>query len=54
VSTYLQSTYLEGIPWSELKPLDTPEALAEAERLEKEIHENYVLDVYQEKLWKKK
>lgn len=30
------------------------EALAEAERLEKEIHENYVLDVYQEKLWKKK
>ena len=54
ISAYLQSNYLEGIPWSELKPLDTPEALAEAERLEKEIHENFVLDVYQEKLWKKK
>ncbi|MBK7042218.1 MAG: hypothetical protein IPH46_17720 [Bacteroidetes bacterium] len=42
------------IPWDELQTVETPEEIAEADRLEKELHDNFVLTVYQEKIIKQK
>jgi hypothetical protein len=54
VDQYLKSRYHEGIPWSELETIETSEQIAEADRLEKELHDNFVLTVYKEKIRKKK
>ncbi|MCD6069020.1 MAG: hypothetical protein K0S33_3846 [Bacteroidetes bacterium] len=54
VDLYLKSKYHEGIPWNELETIETPEQIAEADRLEKELHDNFVLTVYQEKIKKQK
>jgi len=54
VDQYLKSKYHEGIPWNELETIETPEEIAEADRREKELHENFVLTVYQEKINKQK
>jgi hypothetical protein len=54
VDQYLKSNYQEGIPWNELETIETPEEIADADRLEKELHDNFVLTVYQEKILKQK
>jgi hypothetical protein len=54
VDQYLKSKYHEGILWNELETIETPEQIAEADRLEKELHDNFVLTIYQEKIKKKK
>lgn len=55
VDSYLHSKYHDRvIPWNELQSVETPEEIEEADRLEKELHDNYVLTVYQEKLQKRK
>jgi hypothetical protein len=52
VEKYLNSQYHEGIPWNEFETLETPEQIAAADRLEKELHDNFVLTIYQEKIEK--
>ena len=55
VEEYLKSKYHDQvIPWDELQTLESSEEIAEADRLEKELHDNFVLTVYQEKIMKKK
>ena len=55
VDEYLKSKYHDQvIPWDELQTVETPEEIAEADRLEKELHDNFVLTVYQEKIIKQK
>lgn len=54
VDEFIKSKYLEGIPWTELETIETKEELAEADRREKELHNNFVLTVYQEKIKKQK
>ncbi len=55
VDEYLKSKYHDQvIPWDELQTVETPEEIAEADRLEKELHDNFVLTVYQEKIRKQK
>jgi hypothetical protein len=54
IEQYLKSKYHEGIPWSELVTVETPEQMAESDRLEKDLHDNFVLTVYQEKIEKQK
>lgn len=54
VDKYLKSQYHDGIPWNELETLEAPEQIVEVERYEKELHDNFVLTVYQEKINKKK
>jgi hypothetical protein len=55
VDEYLKSKYHDQvIPWDELQTVETPEEIAEANRLEKELHDNFVLTVYQEKIQKTK
>jgi hypothetical protein len=55
VDEYLKSKYHDKvIPWDELQTVETPEEIAEANRLEKELHDNFVLTVYQEKIQKTK
>ena len=54
VDKYLKSQYHDGIPWNELETIESPEQLAEADRRKKELHENFVLTVYQEKIKKQK
>jgi hypothetical protein len=55
VDEYLKSKYHDQvIPWDELQTVETPEEIAEADRLEKELHDNFVLTVYQEKIMKQK
>jgi len=54
VDQYLKSKYHEGIPWNELETIETPEQIAEEDRLEKELHDNFVLTVYKEKIKKQK
>ena len=55
VDEYLKSKYHDQvIPWDELQIAETPEEIAEADRLEKELHDNFVLTVYQEKIIKQK
>lgn len=53
VDEYLKSRYHnQVIPWNELQGVETSEEIAEADRLEKELHDNFVLTVYQEKIEK--
>jgi len=53
VDEYLSSKYHDQvIPWDELKKVETPDEIAEANRLEKELHDNFALTVYQEKIKK--
>lgn len=55
VEEYLKSKYHDQvIPWDELQTVETSEEIAEADRLEKELHDNFVLTVYQEKIKKQK
>lgn len=54
VDQYLKSKYHEGIPWNELETIETQEQIAEAYRLEKELHDNFILTVYLEKIKKQK
>ncbi|MBX7155773.1 MAG: hypothetical protein K1X91_12515 [Bacteriodetes bacterium] len=54
VEQFIHFEYLDGIPWSEVKPIETAEEFAEAEKLEKELIENYVLTVYREIITKQK
>jgi hypothetical protein len=55
VGEYLKSKYHDQVvPWDELQTVETPEEIAEADKLEKELHDNFVLTVYQEKLMKQK
>jgi len=55
VDEYLKSKYHDQvILWDELQTVETPEEIAEADRLEKELHDNFVLTVYQEKITKQK
>ena len=55
VDEYLKAKYHDQvIPWDELEAVETPEEIAEADRLEKELHNNFVLTVYQEKIKKQK
>lgn len=54
VDKYLKSQYHDGIPWNELETIETPEQIAEADRREKELRDNFVLTVYQEKIKKQK
>lgn len=55
VYEYLKSKYHDQvIPWDELQTVETPEEIAEADRHEKELHDNFVLTVYQEKIKKQK
>lgn len=49
VDQYLKSKYHDQvIPWNELKTVETPEEIAEADRVEKKLHDNFVLTVYKE------
>jgi hypothetical protein len=53
VDEYLKSKYHDQvILWDELQAVETPEEIAEADRIEKELHDNFVLTVYQEKIKK--
>ncbi len=53
VDQYLKSKYQDQvIPWDELHAVETPEEIAETDRLEKELHDNFVLTVYQDKIKK--
>ena len=55
VDQYLKSKYHDQvILWDELKTVKTPEEIVEADRLEKELHDNFVLTVYQEKIKKQR
>jgi hypothetical protein len=54
VVQYLNSLHHEGIPWDEFHPVETAEQIAEADRLEKELKDNYSLTVYQEIIKKRK
>lgn len=55
VEEYLKSKYHnQVIPWDELQKVETPEEIAEADRIEKELRDNFVLTVYQEKIRKQK
>ncbi len=55
IDTYLKSQYHDRvIPWDELQTVETPEEIAEADRQEKELHDNFVLTVYQETIRKQK
>ena len=55
VDEYLKSKYHDQvIPWDELQTVEIPEEIVEADRLEKELHDNFVLTVYQEKIMKQK
>lgn len=54
VDQFLKSKYHEGIPWNELETIETPEQMAEADRLEEVLHDNFVLTVYQEIIKKQK
>ena len=55
VEQYLKSKYHDQVVlWDELETVETPEEIAEADRLEKELHDNFVLRVYQEKIKKQK
>lgn len=55
IDEYLKSKYHDQvIPWDELQTVETPEEIAEADRLEKELHDNFVLLVYQERIKKTK
>ncbi len=54
VDQYLKSKYHDPISWDELKTIETPEEIAEADRLEKELHNNFVLIVYRETIKKQK
>jgi hypothetical protein len=55
VAEYLKSKYHDQvILWDELQTVETPEEMAEADRQEKELHDNFVLTVYQEKITKQK
>lgn len=55
VEQYLKSKYHDQVVlWDELETVETPEEMEEADRLEKELHDNFVLTVYQEKIKKQK
>lgn len=55
VDEYLESKYHDQIVlWDELETVETPGEIAEADRLEKELHDNFVLTVYQENIEKRK
>jgi hypothetical protein len=55
IDEYFKSKYHDQvIPWDELQAVETPEEIAEADRLEKELHDNFVLLVYQERIKKTK
>ena len=55
VDHYLKSMYHEnGIPWNELETIETPEQFDDADRLEKELQDNFILTVYQEIIKKQK
>lgn len=54
IDQYLKSKYHEGIPWNELETIDIPEKITEADELEKQLYDNLVLTVYQEKIKKQK
>ena len=54
VSQFLKSKYLDGIPWSELETVETPVGLADSDRHEKDLQDDFVLTVYQEKIKKQK
>jgi hypothetical protein len=44
----LNSPHHEGIPWHEFHPVEAPAQIAEADSLDKEVKDNYLLTVYQE------
>jgi hypothetical protein len=48
IMQYLTSTHREGIPWKEFYPVETTEQIVEAERVEKELKDDYSLTVYRE------
>ena len=53
IREYLHSKYHEvNIPWKELQIIETSEEIDEATMREKELQENYVLTVYQERISK--
>lgn len=55
VDEYLKSNYHDQIiPWDELQTVETTEEFAEADRLEKELHDSFVLTVYQEDIKKQR
>ena len=54
VDKYLKSHYNDGIPMNELETNETQEQIEEAERHKKELRDNFVLIVYQEKIKKQK
>jgi hypothetical protein len=55
IEEYLRSKYHDKlIPWEELQTIETPEEMAEADKLEKELHDNFVLTVYKETIQKEK
>jgi len=55
VEQYLKSKYHDQVVlWDELETVETPEEIAESNRLEKELHDNFILTVYQEKIKKQK
>jgi hypothetical protein len=54
IMQFLNLTHQEGIPWNEFHPVETPEQIAEADRLDKELKDNYLLTIYQEIIKKRK
>lgn len=55
IEQFLKSKYPDNIiPWGEFKDIVTPEEMEEADRLEKELHEKYILSVYSETITKPK
>ena len=55
IHEYLESKFHDQvIPWDELQTVETPEEIEEADRLEKELQDNFVLTVYQEIIKKQK
>lgn len=55
VDEFLKSKYHDQvILWDEFETVETPEEIAEAERIEKEFQDNFVLTVYQEIIMKHK
>lgn len=53
VDQYINSQYHDQVvPWDELQTIETPEEIAKAEKLEKELHDNFILTVYKERIKK--
>ena len=54
IAKYFKSNYRNGIPIDELETVETSEELSEEDILENELHDNFVLTVFQETIKKQR